>query len=158
MLYYLDWVLLLVSHLACQLFSAVNFSSDSLAITFRPDLEQLTARWQHTISPNELMAGYEALRQAALHYGCRYWLIDARRRVSRSNNGPEWVTTQFLPQLQQELGGRLCVAFLVLPHFLTGLPATLVVPPASAPVQFDRFLDEGAANAWLATQQAAARP
>lgn len=136
----------------------VNFSTDSLSITYRPDLDQLTARWQQAISQDELMAGYAALREAALHYGCRYWLIDARRRASRSHNGPEWVTTQFLPHMQQELGGRLCVAFLTLPHYLTELPATIAVPPPSAPVQFNRFLDEGAANAWLATQQAAPRP
>ena len=133
----------------------MNFSTDFLTITYRPDLDQLTARWQHAIKQEELMAGYEALRQAALFYGCRFWLIDARRRTSRSHSGPEWVTTQFLPQLQQELGGRLGVAFLTLPHYLTGLPTTLAAPPPSAPVQFARFLDEGAANAWLATQQAA---
>lgn len=133
----------------------MNFSIDSLAITFRPDLDQLTARWLQAVSQEELMAGYEALRQAALFYGCRYWLIDARRRTSNSHSGPEWVTTQFLPRLQQELGGHLCVAFLTLPHYLTELPTSRAAPPPSAPVQFARFLDEGAANAWLATQQAA---
>lgn len=136
----------------------MNFSTDSLTITYRPDLEQLTARWQHAVGPDELLASYEALHQAALFYGCRYWLIDARRRTSRSHNGPEWIATQFLPQLQHELGGRLCVAFLTLPHYLEGLPASLAPPPPSAPVQFDRFLDEGAANAWLAQQQATNKP
>ena len=133
----------------------MNFSTEYLAITYRPDLDQLTARWLQAVSKEELMAGYEALRQAALFYGCRYWLIDARRRTSNSHSGPEWVTTQFLPQVQQELGGRLGVAFLTLPHYLTGLPTALMAPPPSATVQFARFLDEGAANTWLATQQAA---
>lgn len=54
-----------------------------------------------------LHAGYGALRQAALHHGCGRWLIDARRRPNRRLNGPEWVTSAFLPEAQRALGGFL---------------------------------------------------
>ena len=86
------------------------------------------------------------MRQAALHHGCGHWLIDSRRRTNRSFNGPEWVTTRFLPQVQQALGQPLHVCFLVLPGYLATLPEA---GPDSAPgsaVQFARFVDEGAAQ------------
>ena len=132
-----------------------SFSTVCLHVAYRPDLGQLTGRWLRSVTEDELHQGYAALRQAALHHGCGYWLIDSRRRTNRSLNGPEWVTTQFLPQVQRELGRALGVCFLVLPDYLRGLPQGLQAPAPGSLVQVARFLDEGAANAWLAKQQAA---
>jgi hypothetical protein len=134
---------------------AAQFSTDFLQVAYRPDLSQLTGRWLRSVTEPELHQGYEALRQAALHHCCGYWLIDSRRRTNRSLNGPEWVTTQFLPQVQQELGTPLCVCFLVLPDYLQNLSASSQEVVAGSPVQFARFLDEGAANAWLTARQTA---
>ena len=131
-----------------------QFSTDFLQLAYRPDLCQLTGRWLRSVSEEELHQGYEALRQAALHHSCGHWLVDARRRISRSLNGPEWVTTQFLPQVQRELGQPLNVCFLVLPDYFAGLPPSAFELPAGNLVQFARFVDEGAANAWLAARQA----
>ncbi|GAA4506333.1 hypothetical protein GCM10023172_35470 [Hymenobacter ginsengisoli] len=125
------------------------FSTESLHIAYRPDLGQLTARWLRSVSEAELRDGYTALRRAALHYQCGRWLIDSRRRTNRRLNGPEWVTTQFLPQAQQALGQPLRVCFLVLPDYLASLPTAATAAPPGSPVQFARFVDEGAANAWL---------
>jgi hypothetical protein len=130
-----------------------QFSTDFLQVAYRPDLSQLTGRWLRSVTELELHAGYEALRQAAQHHQCGYWLIDSRRRTNRSLNGPEWVTTQFLPMVQRELGTPLCVCFLVLPDYLHSLPASAQQVMPGSPVQFARFLDEGVANAWLAAQQ-----
>jgi hypothetical protein len=131
-----------------------QFSTDFLQVVYRPDLGQLTGRWLRSVTEPELHAGYEILRQAARHHQCGYWLIDSRRRTNRSINGPEWVTTQFLPRVQRELGAPLCVCFLVLPDYLGSLPASAQAVAAGSSVQFARFVDEGAANAWLADQQA----
>ena len=128
--------------------SADSFSTVCLHLIHRPDLGQLTGRWLRSVSEDELHAGYDALRRAALHYQCGYWLIDSRRRTNRSLNGPEWVTTSFLPQVQRELNHPLCVCFLVLPGYLSSLPAAASATLGSV-VQFARFVDEGAANAWL---------
>ena len=133
-----------------------DFSTNFLQVAHRQDLGQLTGRWLCSVTEAELHQGYEALRQAAQHYRCGYWLIDSRRRTNRSLNGPEWVTTRFLPQVQRELGTPLCVCFLVLPNYLASLPLDLHAAAPGSPVQFARFLDEGAAKAWLATQQATA--
>jgi hypothetical protein len=125
------------------------FSTGFLNIAYRPDLSQLTARWLRSVSEAELHDGYTALRRAAQHYHCGRWLIDARRRTSRSLNGPEWVTSRFLPETQRALGQPLRVCFLVLPDYLFSLPSTASEVPPGSPVQFTRFVDEGAANAWL---------
>ena len=123
------------------------FSTTCLHIVYRPDLGQLTGRWLHSVSEAELHDGYTALRRAALHYRCSRWLIDARRRTNRRLNGPEWVTNRFLPEAQQVLGQPLRACFLVLPDYLASLPTAA---SSGGPVQFARFVDEGAANVWLA--------
>jgi hypothetical protein len=131
-----------------------QFSTDFLQVAYRPDLGQLTGRWLRSVTEPELHEGYEALRRAAQHHQCGYWLIDSRRRTNRSFNGPEWVTTEFLPKVQRELGTPLCVCFLVLPDYLHSLPASANQVEPGSSVQFARFVDEGAANAWLLAQQA----
>jgi len=128
-------------------------STAYLQVTYRPDSCLLIGRWLRSISEEELRAGYATMRQAAQEHDCTHWLMDARRRVDRSRNGPEWIVTTFLPQVQREFGRRLCVAFLVLPNHLAALevegePAIKSADPAS-PFQYARFIDEGAANAWL---------
>jgi hypothetical protein len=133
-----------------------QFSTDFLQVVYRPDLGQLTGRWLRSVTEPELHQGYEALRRAAQHHRCGYWLIDSRRRTNRSFNGPEWVTTQFLPAVQRELGTPLSVCFLVLPDYLGSLPASAHEVVPGSPARFARFVDEGAANAWLSAQQAAA--
>jgi hypothetical protein len=130
-----------------------QFSTIFLDVAYRSDLSQLTGRWLRSVTEDELHLGYAALRVAALHYQCGYWLIDSRRRTNRSLNGPEWVTTCFLPQVQQELGIPLNVCFLVLPDYLRALPQDLHSSASNSLVRFARFLDEGVANTWLATQQ-----
>ncbi len=130
-----------------------QFSTASLHIAHRPDLGHLTGRWLRSVTEAELHEGYEALRQAARHHACGYWLIDARRRTNRSLNGPEWVTSRFLPEVQQELGLPLRVGFLVLPDYLASLPAGAAVAAPGSHMQYARFVDEGAANAWLMAGQ-----
>ena len=132
-----------------------EFATDFLHVAYRPDLSCLTGRWLRSVTEDELHHGYEALRRAALHHACGHWLIDSRRRTNRSFNGPEWVTTQFLPQVQRELGQPLNVCFLVLPDYLLQLPPSAQVVAPGSSVQFARFVDEGAANAWLAVRQEA---
>jgi hypothetical protein len=125
------------------------FSTAFLEIAYRPDLDLLMGRWRCSVTEADLQAGYEALHRAALHHGCRQWLIDSRRRVCRSLHSAEWVTTHYLPQVQQALGAPLRVGVLVLPDYLASLPQAYIDCPPSSPVQFARFVDEGAANTWL---------
>lgn len=127
--------------------------TDFLLVAYRPDLRLLVGRWQRSVSEAELREGYETMRRAARTHGCQHWLMDARRRIDRCLNGPEWVVTQFLPRLQREMGGLLCVAFLVLPNHLREIeadPSTAEkVPDSHDLFHYARFIDEGVANAWL---------
>jgi hypothetical protein len=124
-----------------------------LQLSYRNDTGLLTGRWLRSVTDEELQQGYESLRIAARYHDCRYWLIDARRRISRNLNGPEWVLTEFMPQLQQECGGHWHLAFLVLPDYLRtlqaepGSPAATSLPEAA--IHYARFVNEGEANAWL---------
>lgn len=129
------------------------FSTPFLEIAYRPDLDLLMGRWLCAVAEAKLHAGYAALRQAALHYSCGHWLIDARRRVCRCSQRAEWVTQHYLPQVQQALGEPLRVGLLVLPDYLASPSQAHCAPTAT--VQFARFVDEGAANTWLATGPAA---
>ena len=130
-----------------------DFSTPTLLVAYRADLRQLTGRWLGSVTEAELHQDYAALRRVALHHACGSWLIDSRRRTNRSLNGPEWVTTQFLPQVQQALGCPLRVYFLVLPNYLATLPPEPPTPaPAEEAVRYARFVDEGGANVWLANQ------
>lgn len=126
------------------------FSTAFLEVAYRPDLGLLMGRWLCSVAESDLQAGYDALRRAALHHGCGQWLIDSRRRTCRSLHSAEWVTNQYLPLVQQSLGAPLRVGVLVLPDYLAGLPQAYSNCPPTSPVQFARFVDEGAANAWLA--------
>lgn len=134
-------------------------SATFLHVAYRPDSGLLVGRWLCSITEQQLREGYETMRAAAQHHCCHYWLMDVRRRTDRRLNGPEWVITTFLPQLQQELGGPLCVAFLVLPNHLREVEAdpNCTGPGAagSGAFQFARFIDEGGATAWLHRQRVA---
>ena len=136
-------------------------STSFLHIAYRPDSCLLVGRWQCSINEAQLREGYELLRRAAIEHECGYWLIDARRRIDRRHNGPEWVVTSFLPRAQAELSRPLCVAFLVLPNHLreleaeTGPPIHLNNPVAL--LQYARFTEEGAANGWLEAQRTGVR-
>lgn len=133
-----------------------HYSTTAMQITYRADLNQLSARWLRSASEAELRAGYAALRQAALHYQCGLWLVDSRRRVNRILNSCDWVTNEFLPQVQRELGAPLRVCFLVLPDYLDSLPDSQQRTLTNGPVQFVRHLDEGVGNSWLTSYQEAA--
>ena len=128
-------------------------SAAVLHVTYRPDSCLLIGRWLCSITEAQLREGYETMRLAALEYRCSHWLVDARRRVDRRLNGPEWVVTTFLPKVQRELSSHLYVAFLVLPNHLRELEADagqpLTTPSTTSSFRYARFIDEGAANAWL---------
>jgi hypothetical protein len=126
-----------------------QYSTTAMQVAYRADLNQLTGRWLRSVTEAELHAGYAALHQAALHYQCGQWLVDSRRRINRILNSCDWVTAEFLPQVQQALGAPLRVCFLVLPDYLDSLPESQQLTLTNGPVQFARHLDEGAGNAWL---------
>jgi hypothetical protein len=128
------------------------YSTSFLLIAYRPDLHQLTGRWQYSVTEAELHQGYDALRRAALHYRCGNWLIDSRRCLYYCQSRLAWVTDRCLPQVQRELKAPLQVSLLVLPDYLSSLPAVASTPVPDAAVRLAMFLDEGEASSWLMAQ------
>lgn len=77
----------------------------------------LIGRWLQALPPPELQGTYEAMLAAArAHGGCRFWLLDLRRRPLAGPDLNEWFRDQFSPQLAAALGGPLFTAYLAGPH------------------------------------------
>lgn len=129
---------------------------DFLALSYRPDLETLVARWMRVISLAEMQQGYELLLEAAVQHRCRQWLIDARRRNNTDREGAVWMVQDFLPRLRGQLGGRTALAYLLPPVQLRDAQADAAFPPASffegKPFVAERFTDERQALTWLQQQ------
>jgi len=130
-----------------------TFSTPFLQVSYRPDLHQLTGRWQYSVTDAELHQGYDALRRAALHYRCGSWLVDSRRCLNRCLSRLAWVADHYLPLAQRALNVPLQVGLLVLPDYLSSLPEAAKTPAPGAAVRLALFLTEGEASAWLTTQQ-----
>ncbi|MCC3160725.1 hypothetical protein LJ737_26045 [Hymenobacter sp. 15J16-1T3B] len=134
-------------------------SLDFLQIDYRPDLDLLVGRWRRAVGEGQLYASYPALLDEARTHGCRYWLLDARRRLNLEVAITPWLLNDFLPRLGQHLGGRVYLAYLVAPIQLTdAVPEDKQIPPL---VYFEgksslmqRFTDEAEAIRWLQAQQA----
>ena len=130
-----------------------NSTAAFLQIGYRPDSGLLIGRWLCSITDEQLRQGYGSMRRAAQEEQCRHWLVDARRRTDRRLNGPEWVVTHFLPEVQREIGNTLRVAFLLLPNHLREIEEDASLsenkPSPNASFQYARFIDEGPANDWL---------
>lgn len=130
---------------------------DFLALSHRPDLEVLVARWMRVITLAEMQYGYELLLQAATQHCCRQWLIDARRRNNTDREGAVWMVQEFLPRLHGQLGGRTALAYLLPPPHLRDQQADAAFPPTSffddKPFVADRFTDERTALDWLQQKQ-----
>jgi hypothetical protein len=131
---------------------------DFLHISYRADLDLLVGRWQRAVTEGELYASYPALLETALARHCRYWLLDARRRLNTEVAITPWLLNDFVPRLGQHLGGRVYLAYLVAPLQLTdAVPAAQQIPPLvyfeGRAALMQRFTDEAAALAWLQQQQ-----
>ncbi|MCB2406360.1 hypothetical protein [Hymenobacter lucidus] len=127
-----------------------------LTIDYRPDLGILVVRWQRLITVAEMQQGYLLLLEYAAHYRCRHWLLDGRRRFNTDREGAQWMVATFLPLLQPRLGARTYLAYLLAPVTLRDQDADAAFPPAAyfqdKPFLGERFVEEGAAIAWLQRQ------
>ena len=124
-----------------------------LQLTYRADLAVLIGRWGYQPDAAVLPAEYQRLEAAALACQARRWLQDIRRRSLNDPAISRWLLDTFFPEMAQQLGGQLRVAYLVSPtlhaHILS---ETMYVPPSAyegLPHTVAFFGDEGQALAWL---------
>lgn len=132
---------------------APDLSTELLKLTCRLDLKILIGRWGYQPTPAELPTQYERLAAAALHHGVRRWLQDIRQRNLNDPYTTQWLFTEFFPDMAEQLGGTLRVAYLVGPTLRGLIEAGPDFQPLSAykgrPFIVGFFGEEGTAIEWL---------
>lgn len=131
---------------------------DYLDLSYRPDLGVVAARWKRPVASMELRTGYGSILRYSLAFtGCRYWLIDSRRRTEVEASDVQWLTNTFYPTLRQHLNGQAFLAFLAAPYQLS-YPQGDAVPALPHThgnyCSLNQFTDEGEAVHWLLAQGA----
>jgi hypothetical protein len=133
------------------------FSTPEFPIVYRPDLNILVGRWMVEISrAEEVKRNYVQLFKAAIEsQGCRFWLLDARRRFRTTEEITGWVNQQVPRLALEELGAEIRVAFLLAPHQLLtdSPPFPALRHPTAGHAISAQFTDEGEAIAWLRAEQ-----
>lgn len=124
-----------------------------LRLTYEPDQGLLLGRWGYQPSQPELAPAYERLRAVALKCHARRWLQDIRRRTLPDPYTTQWLFDEFYPDLSQQLGGQLRVAYLVGPQLRGLIEAGPEFQPLAwytgKPFVVNFFGEETAAIAWL---------
>ncbi len=132
------------------------FESDTLQLTYRPDLDLLTGRWFADSPLPELREEYAAVLAAGLAHGTTRWLLDVRRRDLPSEEAANWVSFEWLPRAAAACTQPLRLAYLVSAlraeavrsdgRLLASVHEALDLPQ---PYVLQLFRDEGEAVAWL---------
>ncbi|WP_210522004.1 hypothetical protein [Hymenobacter terricola] len=131
-------------------------SPSSLQLTYRADLDVLTARWFVPSAFPQLQQEYAAVLAAGLAHGTSRWLLDVRRTPTPSAEATHWVTAVWLPRAAGQVARPLHLAYLLSPQrtaaIFTDAGAHAQVEQVLAPgqsFQLQLFGDEGAAVRWL---------
>lgn len=133
------------------------YSSSTLVIQYRPDLDILTVRWLAELLTDRFQQEYNTILQEAQIYDTPRWLIDVRRRPHPAPDMADWAANVWLPQVVTALAPRRPrLAYLISPSREQSLKASPAlqasVQAASSPERgYDVaiFNNEGEANNWL---------
>ncbi len=124
-------------------------TSVGLDLQYRPDLPAIIARWQRTVTPAELQAGYEAILAAADAASCSRWLLDLRRREDLTEPTVNaWFSGVFAPMLRGRYAEAARLAFLISP-LRAQQTVTVIVSATDTDCETATFTDEATAYAWL---------
>lgn len=128
-------------------------TSELLRLTYDPARGLLVGRWGYQPSQPELAPAYERLQAAALACRARCWLQDIRLRTLPDPYTTQWLFDEFYPDISQQLGGQLRVAYLVGPMLRGLIEAGPDFQPLSSyegrPFIVNFFGEEQAAIDWL---------
>lgn len=133
------------------------YSSPTLDIQYRTDLDILTVRWLSELRSDQFQQDYTTILQEAQAYETPRWLIDVRRRPHPAPDMADWAANVWLPQVVSTLAPRRPrLAYLISPSREESLKASpglqASVQAASSPERgYDVaiFNNEGEANDWL---------
>jgi len=128
-------------------------TTELLHLTYQADQALLVGRWGYQPDPIELATAYEQLFAMALRCHARRWLQDIRRRTLPDPYTMQWLFTEFYPDIAQQLGGQLRIAYLVGPMLRGLIEAGPDFQPLSSyagrPFIVNFFGEEQDAIAWL---------
>jgi hypothetical protein len=128
-------------------------AAELLHLTYQADQELLVGRWGYQPNRVALASAYEHLQDTALRCRARRWLQDIRRRTLPDPYTTQWLFNEFYPDISQQLGGQLRVAYLVEPRLRGLIEAGPDFQPLSLyegrPFIVNFFGEEQAAIAWL---------
>ena len=130
---------------------------ESCAITYRPDLHVLVARWPGDAPVPQLQADFEAILREAEQQQADRWLLDVRRRDQLNPEFGHWANYAFYPMASARLAPRaLRIAVLCSPVRLALYAADTRQQEylsyglaTERPYQLRLFGDEGYAMKWL---------
>lgn len=130
--------------------------TEYLAYSHRPETDTMVCRWLREVTPAEMRTSYECLLVEAQGHGSRLWLLDIRRRNNEDPETAQWLLDEFMPKLAGLFGGPSFLAYLLSPAHLVRVEDESVnikhVAQLQRSVHVALFIEEGAANEWLAQQ------
>ena len=118
----------------------------------------LHGRWRAPVLDADLRLHYgQLLHEAQLAGGCRYWLLDIRRRNWHMPSFGQWANTELVPAVLAALGAPVFVAYVMSPRHLSAAtrPQDERTREEIRAQQLisESFADEAAARAWLHQQR-----
>lgn len=133
------------------------YSSPTLNIQYRSDLDMLTVRWLDALHPDQYQQDYHTILTEAQTTSCACWLVDVRRRPQPTPDMAAWAATIWLPEVVAALAPRRPrLSYLISPSREEAIRSN---PPLLATMQaamnpergYDVavFNDEGVATTWL---------
>ncbi|QNH62683.1 hypothetical protein [Hymenobacter sediminicola] len=133
------------------------YSSSTLNIQFRPDLDLLTVRWLDALHPDLFQQDYHTILAESRSNNTARWLVDVRRRPHPTPEMADWAANVWLPEVVAALAPvRPRLAYLISPSREEALKASpslqQSVQAAISPTRgYDVaiFNDEGLATEWL---------
>lgn len=130
-----------------------SLAPELLELTYREDLQLLVGRWHYQPAPAELPGAYERLYDAFQRTRARHWLQDIRARTLPDPYTTQWLFADFFPDVAQQLGQQLRVAYVVKPALRGLIEAGPDFQPLSAyagkPFVVNFFGEDADALAWL---------
>ena len=133
------------------------YSSATLDIRYRPDLDMLTVRWLDALQPDLFEQDYRTILAEARTTSAVRWLVDVRRRPAPTPAMAEWAATVWLAEVVAALAPhRPRLAYLISPDREQALRSNPSLQASmQAAITPDRgydvavFNDEGPATTWL---------
>lgn len=132
---------------------------DVFSWTYEPHNGILRADWAGPLPLSELPACYDQLLAVAKAHGCRFWLLDIRRRNWHDAAFAQWFSHVFAAQASRAVGQPLFLACLVVPTWRPQVEGQCTEQLLRRITDYNvfpfYFTNEELARTWLHDQQAA---